>query len=86
MELSFLELEAKSKQTIRDVVEPLMNSQADDREGLRAVQGTVKRSEERLKLLEAAVFKADREETLFDVLERRVNEIDIRVRLEADRH
>ena len=78
-----MDLETRTKKLITDIIEPLRNRMTEDsktalrytsRDAFIATrQNTaIRKIEERLKLLEAAVFQSDRSETLFDAIEKRV--------------
>ena len=77
-----MNFEARMRKVISKTLDPVVKQAQTDGKTLFKIDTQNKKLEDRLKLLEAAVFKTDKEGTLFEVFEERLIQMDVSMRAE----
>lgn len=80
-----MDFEMQTRKLVNGLLEPIIEQGHNDGKALLKLRALTKKQDERLKLLEAALFKGDKPKTMFDEIEERVVATDVNVKIEVER-
>jgi hypothetical protein len=76
-EINWMDFEARTKKLVNTVIEPFVTRNLEDGKTLFKLDCLQAKTDNRLKVIEAALFKADQSRTLFDDFSERLLNMEV---------